>query len=47
MHPLGIEIFANTTKLISKGLLKIRSNYDLLKVHNFHLGKASLKKNHS
>jgi hypothetical protein len=44
MYPLGIEILTNTTKLISKGLLGIRSNYDFSKAHNYHLVKVSQKK---
>jgi hypothetical protein len=37
-------IFWETTKAISKILLKIKSNFYLLKVHNYHLVKV-LKKN--
>jgi hypothetical protein len=44
MYPLGIEILTNTKKFISKGLLKIRSNSDPSKVHNYHLVKVSQKK---
>jgi hypothetical protein len=35
----------NEKKFISKGLLKIRSNFDPLKVHTYHLVKVSQKKN--
>jgi hypothetical protein len=31
-------------KIISKGLLKTRSNFDPSKVHNYHLVKVSQKK---
>jgi hypothetical protein len=44
MDPLGIEILINIKKFISKGLLKIRFNFDPLKVHNYHLVKVSQKK---
>jgi hypothetical protein len=40
MHPLGIEISTNTKEFISKGLLKIRFNSNLSKVHNYHLVKV-------
>jgi len=43
MYPLSTIFLANTNKLISKGFLKIKSSYDLSKVHNYHLGKVSLK----
>jgi len=43
MYPLGLEIMINTNKFISKGLLKIRFNSDLSKVHNYHLVKVSQK----
>jgi hypothetical protein len=45
MYPLGIEILTNTKKFISKGLYKIRFNFDPSKVHNYHLAKVSQKKN--
>jgi hypothetical protein len=44
MCPLGIQILTNTKKIISKGLLKPRSNSNLSKVHNYHLIKVSPKK---
>jgi hypothetical protein len=44
IYPLGIEILTNTKKFISKGLLKIRSKFDLSKVHNYHLVKVSQNK---
>jgi hypothetical protein len=44
IYPLGIEILTNKKKFISKGLLKIRSNFDLSKVHKYHLVKVSQKK---
>jgi hypothetical protein len=43
MYPLGIEILTNTKRFISKGLYKIRFNFDLAKVHNYHLVKVSQK----
>jgi hypothetical protein len=43
IYPLGIEVLTNTKKIISKGLLKIRFNFDLSKVHNYHLVKVSQK----
>ncbi len=45
MYPLGIIFLTNTQKFISKGLLKIRSNSGLTKVHNYHLVKVSQKQN--
>jgi hypothetical protein len=44
MYSLGIIILTNIKKFISKGLLKIRSNFYLSKVHNYHLVEV-LKKN--
>jgi hypothetical protein len=44
MYPLGIQILTNTKKIISKGLLKTRSNSNPSKVHNYHLVKVSQKK---
>jgi hypothetical protein len=46
MYPLGINVLTNKNKVISKGLLKIRSNYDLSKVHKYHLVKVSQKNIH-
>jgi hypothetical protein len=46
MYPLGIEILTNTKKFISKGLLKIRSNFELSKVHNYHLVRFQKNKIH-
>jgi hypothetical protein len=43
IYPLGIIFLTNIKKFISKGLLKIRSNFDLSKVHNYHLVKVSQK----
>jgi hypothetical protein len=43
MYPLGIEILTNTKESISKGLYKIRFNFDPSKVHNYHLVKVSQK----
>ncbi len=43
MDPLGIFFVDKTQKKISKGLLKIRSNFDPSKVHNYHLVKVSQK----
>jgi hypothetical protein len=43
MDPLGIIFFDKHKKKISKGLLKIRSNFDPSKVHNYHLVKVSQK----
>jgi hypothetical protein len=44
MYLLGIIFLTNTKRFISKGLLKIRSNSDLSKVHIYHLVKVSQKK---
>jgi hypothetical protein len=43
MYPLGIIFLTNTKKIISKGILKIRSNSNPSKVHNYHLVKVSKK----
>jgi hypothetical protein len=43
MHPLGIEILINTKEFISKGLLKIRFNFDPSKIHNYHFVKVLRK----
>jgi hypothetical protein len=43
MYSLGIEILTNKRKIISKRLSKIRFNFDLSKVHNYHLVKVSQK----
>jgi hypothetical protein len=40
---LGRICFKNNKKSISKGLLKIKFNFDPSKVHNYHLAKV-LKK---
>jgi hypothetical protein len=47
VNPLGILFLTNTKKFISKGLLKIRYNFDPSKVHNCHLVKVSEKNNHT
>jgi hypothetical protein len=44
MDPLGIIFLINIKNFISKGLLKIRFNFDPSKVHNYHLVKVSQKK---
>jgi hypothetical protein len=44
MYPLGIIVLTNIKKIKSKGLLKIKSNFDLSKVHNYHLVRVSQKK---
>ncbi len=44
MYPLGLMFLINTKKFISKRLLKIRFNFDLSKVHSYHLVKVSQKK---
>jgi hypothetical protein len=44
MDPLGINFLINIKKFISKGLLKIRFNFDPSKVHNYHLVKVSQNK---
>jgi hypothetical protein len=45
MYPLGIKKLTNKKqKLISKRLLKIRSNSYTLKAHNYQLVKVSPKK---
>jgi hypothetical protein len=44
MYLLGIIFLRNEEKIISKGLLKTGSNFDLSKVHNYHLVKVSPKK---
>jgi hypothetical protein len=46
MYPLGIEILTNTKKFISKGILKIRSNSNPSKIHNYHLVKVLNKTIH-
>jgi hypothetical protein len=46
MFPLRTKHLTNEKKLISKGLLKTRSNFNPSKVHNYHLVKVSFKKNH-
>jgi hypothetical protein len=42
---LGINVLINEKTIISKGILKKRSNYDPSKVHNYHLVKVSPKTN--
>jgi hypothetical protein len=42
--PIGHKIFDKQKKIISKGLLKTRFNFDASKVHNYHLVKVSQKK---
>jgi hypothetical protein len=44
MYPLGTKDLTNEKKLISKRLLKTRSNFDPSKIHNYHLVKVSQKK---
>jgi hypothetical protein len=48
MYSLGTKKFEKKKKkkIISKGCLKTRSNFNPSKVHNYHLVKVSLKKNH-
>jgi hypothetical protein len=41
MYPWGTKFLKNKKKIISKGLLKTRSNSDPSKVHNNHLVKIS------
>jgi hypothetical protein len=41
--PIGHKKFDKQKKIISKGLLKTSSNFDLSKVHNYHLIKVSPK----
>jgi hypothetical protein len=43
--PLCTIFLRNKKNSISKGLLKIKFNYNLAKVHNYHLVKVSQKKN--
>jgi len=43
MYPLGIIFLIKKKKIISKGLLKVRCNSYLSKVHNSHLVKDSQK----
>jgi hypothetical protein len=43
IYPLDIKILTDTKKFISKGLYKIRFNFDPSKVHNYHLVKVSQK----
>ncbi len=42
-YPLGTKNLSNEKKIISKKLLKTRSNFDPSKVHNYHLVKVSKK----
>jgi len=42
--PIKHRNFDKHKKIISKRLLKIRSNFDPSKVHNYHLVKVSQKK---
>jgi hypothetical protein len=44
MYPLGTKILRNKKKIISKRLLKTRSNSDPSKVHNYYLVKVSQNK---
>jgi len=44
MYSLGISFLKTQKKFISKGVLKIKSNSYLSKVHNYHLIKVSQKK---
>jgi hypothetical protein len=41
--PIGHKNFDKQKKFISKGLLKTSSNFDLSKVHNYHVVKVSPK----
>jgi hypothetical protein len=41
--PIGEKKLTNKKKIISKGLLKTRFNFDLLKIHNYHLVKVPQK----
>jgi hypothetical protein len=43
IYPLGKGILTNGKKIISKGLLKTSFNFDLSKIHNYHLVKVSQK----
>jgi hypothetical protein len=43
MYPWGKKNLRNKKKFNSKGLLKARSNFDLSKMHNYHLVKVSQK----
>jgi hypothetical protein len=43
--PIGHRNFDKHKKFISEGLLRIKFNYNLSKVHNYHLVKVSQKKN--
>jgi hypothetical protein len=40
--PIEHRNFDKHKKIISKGLLKIKSNFDPSKVHNYHLVEVSL-----
>jgi hypothetical protein len=42
--PIGHKNFDKQKKIISKGLLKTKFNFDASKVHNYHLVKVSKKK---
>jgi hypothetical protein len=44
MHPFGINFLTNKTKIISKKLMKTKSNLNFSKVHSDHLVKVSQKK---
>jgi hypothetical protein len=43
MYPLGKNKLMNKKKVILKGPLKTRFNFDISKVHNYHLVKVSQK----
>jgi hypothetical protein len=45
-YSLGTTKLTNEKKIISKGLLKTRSNSNPSKVHNYHLVKISKKRFH-
>jgi hypothetical protein len=47
MDPLGINILINIKNFISKGLLKIRFNFDPSKVHNYHWLRFHKKRFHT
>jgi hypothetical protein len=44
MYLLGTKFLTNKKKIISKRLLKTRSNFDPSKVHNYYFIKVSQKK---
>jgi hypothetical protein len=44
MYPWGTKKFKKQKTFMSKRLLKVRFNFDLSKVHNYHLVKVSQNK---